>query len=56
MATIMKTYRIFFVKNGIKMTKLVYSISISDVLQKYKDLQILSVIQIDLAPPEDESE
>jgi len=38
------------------MTKLVYAVSMSDVLQKYKDLKILSVVQIDLAPPEDEDD
>lgn len=38
------------------MTKLVYAVSMSDVLQKYKDMKILSVVQIDLPPPEDEDE
>ena len=56
MAKLMKTYRIFFEKDGTKMTRLVYAVSMSDVLQKYKDLKILSVVQIDLAPPEDEDE
>jgi len=56
MAKLMKTYRIFFDKDGTKMTKLVYAVSMSDVLQKYKDLKILSVVQIDLPPPEDEDD
>lgn len=56
MAKLMKTYRIFFEKDGTKMTKLVYAVSMSDVLQKYKDMKILSVVQIDLPPPEDEDE
>ena len=38
------------------MTKLVYAVSMSDVLQKYKDLNILSVLQIDLAPPEEDDD
>jgi hypothetical protein len=56
MAKLMKTYRIFFDKDVTKMTKLVYAVSMSDVLQKYNDLKILSVVQIDLAPPEDDDD
>jgi len=49
----MKQYRIYFKKNGINLTKLVYADSLSDVYLKFKDSTIIKVICLD---KEDEEE
>jgi hypothetical protein len=49
----MKTYRVFFIKNGIKLTKLVYAESMIDVINAFKDMEILIIKEIDDLPQGD---
>jgi len=49
----MKAYRIYFIKNGINLTKLVYAESMSEILFKFKDLDIILVKEIDMLPDGD---
>ena len=49
----MKTYRIFFIKNGIKLTKLVYAESMIEVINAFKDMEILLIKEIDDLPQGD---
>ena len=46
----MKCYRIFYIKNGIKLTKLVYAISLLEARKDFEQYIILSVAQIDQEP------
>lgn len=50
----MKQYRVYFKKNGINLTKLVYADSIFEATQMFKDVQIIKIIEIDLLPLGDE--
>ncbi len=52
----MKQFRIYFKKNGINLTKLVYANSLSEVMLMFKDLQIIKVICIDTKPLEEEED
>lgn len=56
MARIMKSYRVYYIRDGKKLTKVVYAISIADASNMVKNATILSVRQIDLAPPEEDDE
>jgi hypothetical protein len=49
----MRAYRVYFKKNGINLTKLVYAESLYDILDKFKDLEIVMVKEIDLLPQGD---
>ena len=49
----MKAYRIYFKKNGINLTKLVYAESMSEILSKFKDMDIILVTEIDILPDGD---
>jgi len=49
----MRTYRVFFIKNGIKLTKLVYAESMSEVINAFKDMEILLIKEIDVLPQGD---
>lgn len=49
----MRTYRVFFIKNGIKLTKLVYAESMIDVINAFKDMEILLIKEIDDLPQGD---
>ena len=49
----MRTYRVFFIKNGIKLTKLVYAESMIDVINVFKDMEILLIKEIDDLPQGD---
>jgi hypothetical protein len=49
----MKTYRVFFIKNGIKLTKLVYAESMIDVINAFMDMEILLIKEIDHLPQGD---
>lgn len=46
----MKAYRVYFKKNGINLTKLVYAESMSEIYIKFKGLDIIMVKQIDMLP------
>jgi len=46
----MKAYRIYFKKNGINLTKLVYAESMSKILSKFKDMDIVLIKEIDMLP------
>lgn len=50
----MKKYRVYFIKNGIKLTKLVHADSMTDLLSMFKGVDILLIKEIDLLPLEDE--
>lgn len=43
----MKQYRVYFKKNGINLTKLVFANSLSDVLLMFKDSIIIKVLCLD---------
>jgi hypothetical protein len=45
-----KAYRVYFKKNGINLTKLVYAESLLDVLNQFKNLDVILVKQIDMLP------
>ena len=49
----MKTYRVFFIKNGIKLTKLVYAESMIEVINAFKNMEILLIKEIDDLPQGD---
>ena len=49
----MKSYRVFFKKDGINMTKLVYAESMFDVIEMFKDMEIAFIKEIDLLPEGD---
>jgi hypothetical protein len=46
----MRTYRVFFIKNGIKLTKLVYAESMIDVINMFNNMEILLIKEIDDLP------
>ena len=46
----MKAYRIYFKKNGINLTKLVYAESLLEVLNQFKKMEIILITQIDMLP------
>jgi hypothetical protein len=48
-----KAYRVYFKKNGINLTKLVYAESLLEVLNQFKNLDIILIKQIDLLPEGD---
>jgi hypothetical protein len=52
MVRIMKTYRVFYIKNGAKLTKLVYADSKPEAKAKFKGMQILLIHEIDTSPEE----
>ena len=49
----MKTYRVFYIKNGTKLTKLVYADTLPEAKAKFKGMQILLIHEIDTSPEED---
>lgn len=46
----MKAYRVYFKKNGINLTKLVYAESMTEIYIQFKGLDIIMVKQIDMLP------
>lgn len=46
----MKAYRVYFKKNGINLTKLVYAESMTEIFIQFKGLDIIMVKQIDMLP------
>jgi hypothetical protein len=49
----MKAYRVYFKKNGINLTKLVYAESLLEVLNQFKGMDVIMVKEIDLLPDGD---
>ena len=49
----MRTFRVFFVKDGVNLTKLVYAESMYDVIDMFKDMEIAFIKEIDLLPEGD---
>lgn len=49
----MKAYRVFFKKNGINLTKLVYAESMTEIYIQFKGLDIIMIKQIDMLPDGD---
>ena len=49
----MKAYRVYFIKNGINLTKLVYAESLLEVLNQFKNIDVVMVKEIDLLPTGD---
>ena len=45
-----KAYRVYFKKNGINLTKLVYAESLLEVLNQFKKMEIILITQIDMLP------
>ena len=46
----MKTYRVYFKKNGINLTKLVYAESLLEVINQFKKMEVILIKQIDMLP------
>jgi hypothetical protein len=46
----MRCYRVYFKKNGINLTKLVYAESLLEVLNQFKMMEVILIKQIDLLP------
>jgi hypothetical protein len=49
----MKAYRVYFKKNGINLTKLVYAESLLEVLRQFEGMEVIMVNLIDLLPEGD---
>jgi hypothetical protein len=49
----MKTYRVYFKKNGIKLTKLVYADSLLDAIKMFEGIEIIDIKEIDKVQEED---
>ena len=49
----MRAYRVYFKKNGINLTKLVYAESLLEVLNQFKGVDVLMVKEIDMLPDGD---
>jgi hypothetical protein len=48
-----KAYRVYFKKNGINLTKLVYAESMAEIYIQFKGLDIIMIKQIDMLPDGD---
>jgi hypothetical protein len=46
----MKAYRVFFKKNGINLTKLVYAESLLEVINQFKGIEVMMIKELDLLP------
>jgi hypothetical protein len=46
----MRAYRVFFKKNGINLTKLVYAESLLEVINQFKGLEVMMIKELDLLP------
>ena len=49
----MKAYRVFFKKNGINLTKLVYAESLLEVINQFKGIEVMMIKELDLLPDGD---
>lgn len=50
----MKQYRVYFKKNGINLTKLVYANSLFEVNEIFKGIEVIQIREIDPLPLGDE--
>ena len=46
----MRAYRVYFKKNGINLTKLVYAESLLEVINQFKGLEVMMIKELDLLP------
>jgi hypothetical protein len=49
----MKVYRVYFKKNGINLTKLVYAECLLEVLNQFKNMEVVMIKELDLLPEGD---
>jgi hypothetical protein len=49
----MRCFRVYFKKNGIKLTKLVYAESLLEVLNQFKGIDVVMVKEVDMLPDGD---
>lgn len=49
----MRCFRVYFKKNGINLTKLVYAESLLEVLNQFKDIEVVMVKEVDMLPDGD---
>ena len=49
----MRAYRVYFKKNGINLTKLVYAESLLEVLNQFNGIDVIMVKEIDMLPDGD---
>lgn len=49
----MKAYRVYFKKNGINLTKLVYAETLLEVLNQFQGMEVVMVKEIDILPDGD---
>jgi hypothetical protein len=52
----MKQYRVYFKKNGINLTKIVYADSLSEVLFMFKDSIVVKVLCLDKEEDDEEDD
>ena len=48
-----KAYRVYFKKNGINLTKLVYAESLLEVLNQFVNMEVVMIKELDLLPEGD---
>lgn len=46
----MRSFRVYFKKNGINLTKLVYAESLLEVLNQFKGIDVIMVKEVDMLP------
>ena len=49
----MRYFRVYFKKNGINLTKLVYAESLLEVLNQFKNMEVIMVKELDILPEGD---
>ena len=49
----MRAYRVYFKKNGINLTKMVYAESLLEVLNQFKNIEVVMIKELDLLPEDD---
>ena len=49
----MRAFRVYFKKNGINLTKLVYAESLLEVLNQFKNIDVIMVKEVDMLPDGD---
>ena len=49
----MRCFRVYFKKNGINLTKLVYAESLLEVLNQFKNMEVIMVKELDIFPEGD---
>jgi hypothetical protein len=49
----MRAFRVYFKKNGINLTKLVYAESLLEVLNQFKNMEVVMIKEVDMLPEGD---